>query len=92
MSVFWFSRDNLERFAQDVLTLFAAADSDMDDFETTISSVSSDIEDIRGVFIDGDVDILVVDDTLYDSNNVPLLSSGDESVKASIIYERQVST
>ena len=90
MSIFNFSRRNLVRYTQNILALFQAADSDLDNFETAINNLSSDIEDIRGAFIDGDVEIIVTDDTLYDSTNTPVLdSSGDESIRASIIYRKE---
>lgn len=89
MSTFWFSRNNLTRTVSNILSLFSAVDSDMTTFESSLSDLDDDMDDIRNVFLNGNVSILVVDDTLYDSSNNAVLDSGASSVKASIVYHKQ---
>lgn len=89
MSTFWFSKKNLKRVIYNIKTLIAGVDSRINLVSSSVSDLDDDMDDIRGVFLNGDVEILVTDDTLYDSSNNPILDSGNASVKASIIYTKQ---
>lgn len=89
MSTFWFSKNNLKRVIRNIKTLIAGVSSRVDTVSSSVSDLDDDMDDIRGVFLNGNVNILVTDDTLYDSSNNPILDSGGASVKAGIIYTKQ---
>ena len=73
---------NLAKICHIIQLMLSAAESD-------VAALDDDMDDIRDVFLNGNVSILVVDDTLYDSNNNPIQDNDGNSFIANIIYHKQ---
>lgn len=44
MSLFWFSKKNLQRVISNILTLFQAVDNDLDEMESAINTIGTDLQ------------------------------------------------
>ena len=81
MSRFWFSRRNLNRTISNIMTLFGAVDSDLDEVEASLQSLDDRVSQIDGGGGDDTIEYRIYDpitDSAYnmitDEQEDPILS------------------
>lgn len=86
--IFWLSLPNLRQIIGNIMTLFAAADDDIDDIDGVVTSLGSRVSTLESSVLNPSASTISVSHGLQDSSNGNILDSSGNSVDTETLYQK----